>query len=180
MRKYGLLGCALLLMALLHGCYTPAPGVTPGGTSQQPFTLQVSVPKTTYMVGETIVISVRASQSCYLTLYDISTVGEVTQIFPNKYAARNFIEAGHVYPIPDDTDEFDFEITGPSGMERVRAVCTIEDVNLIDNRKVDSSEAYPRIKEEKRGEFDDSLNAKLEVMPTERWTESSITFKVVQ
>jgi hypothetical protein len=138
------------------------------------------VDRPSYRVGENIVISVRSNQSCYLTLYDISTQGEVTQIFPNQYASNNFIEANYTYPIPDQDDTFDFEITGPGGTERVRAVCTLENVNLVDSSKVDSTTAYPRIRQETRGEFDDSLDHKLSVMPSERWAEASVTFQVVQ
>ena len=179
MKKFGLVCSALVMMAVLHGCYTPAPS-TSGGVSQQPFSLKLSIGKNTYVVGEKIVISVYTTQNCYLTLYDISTIGEVTQIFPNQYATDNFIQAGYTYPIPDQKDNFDFEVTGPGGMERVRAVCTIENVNLVENRKVDATEAFPRIRQDTQGEFDKSLDAKLQVIPTERWAEASITFKVTQ
>ncbi len=179
MKKFGVLGCVLMFILVVHGCYTPAPPVG-GGASQQPFSIRVSVGKNTYAVSEKIVISVRSTHDCYLTIYDISTIGEVTQIFPNQYATDNFIEGGYTYPIPDQKDNFDFEVTGPGGMERVRAVCTIEDVNLVESRKVDKNEAFPRISQEARGEFDKSLDAKLQVMPSERWTEASITFKVTQ
>ncbi len=184
MKKLGIACCVLIIMTALHGCYAPAPtnggGGGGGGVSQQPFSIKVSVAKTQYAVGEKIIISVSATQDCYLTLYDISTIGEVTQIFPNQYATDNFIQGGHTYPIPDQEDNFDFEITGPGGMERVRGVCTIEDVNLVEGGKIDSSGTFPTISQESRGEFDDSLDAKLQVMPTERWTEASITFQVSQ
>lgn len=172
--------CSLVLFALaLHGCYAPPPPAS-GGVSQRPFSLQVRVGKTMYKVGENIVISVQTTQNCYLTLYDISTVGEVTQIFPNQFATDNYIEGGYTYPIPDQKDNFDFEIIGPPGLERVRGVCTIEDVNLVEARKMDSTEVFPRIREDAHGDFDDSLNAKLHVIPSERWAEASITFQVIQ
>lgn len=179
MKKCMFVGCLLLIVTIMHGCYTPPPS-TGGGTTQQPFSLRLSVAKNRYSVGETIVISVRSTQSCYLTLYDISTLGEVTQIFPNQFAADNFIEGGYPYPIPDQKDKFDFEITGPGGTERVRGVCTIEEVNLVDSRKVDATEQFPRIQQDSRGEFDKSLDAKLQVMPTDRWAEASVTFQVIQ
>ena len=181
MKKLGVACCVLVMMMALYGCYAPAPPAgSGGGVSQQPFSVRVSVEKSQYVVGEKIIISVRTTHDCYLTLYDISTIGEVTQIFPNQYATDNFIQGGHDYPIPDQDDNFDFEITGPGGMERVRSVCTVEDVNLVESRKVDSSGPFPTISQEARGEFDDSLDAKLQVMPTERWAEASITFQVSQ
>jgi hypothetical protein len=170
--------CSLILCVLaLHGCYTPPSG---GGVSQRPFSLQVKVGKTMYKVSDKIIFSVQTTRNCYLTLYDISTEGEVTQIFPNQFATDNYIEGGYTYPIPDQKDSFDFEIVGPPGLERVRGVCTIEDVNLVEARKVDATETFPRILEDERGEFDKSLNSKLQVIPSERWAEASVTFQVIQ
>jgi len=182
MKKLGFACCVLVIMTALHGCYAPAPpaGGGDGSVSQQPFSVEVGVEKTQYTIGEKIIISVRAAQDCYLTLYDISTIGEVTQIFPNEFAIDNLIQGGHIYPIPDKDDKFDFEITGPGGMERVRGVCTIEDVNLVEDGKIDASGTFPTISQKSRGEFDDSLDAKLQVMPTERWAEASVTFQVLQ
>jgi hypothetical protein len=174
-------GALLALSLLLAGCYAPPPPATggSGGAGQAPsFALQLNVGKNTYRIGENIVISVRSTHSCYLTLYDISTIGEVTQIFPNRFATDNRIEGGYTYPIPDQKDQFDFEITGPPGIERVRGVCTIENVNLVEQRKMDTTEAFPRVKQDSSGEFDDALNTKLRVIPTERWAEASITFRI--
>ena len=174
MKKLGLVVSLLLIVTFLSGCYT-APPPSP----QTPFTLGVSVDKNVYRIGEKIVITVQASQGCYLTLYDISTVGEVTQIFPNQFASDNLIKGGVTYHIPTEADSFDFEITGPPGIERVRAVGTIENVNLVDQRKIDATETFPKIRQS-RDQFDQSLSQKLAVMPTERWTETSITFQVAQ
>ena len=174
MKKLGLVVSLLLIVTFLSGCYT-APPPSP----QTPFTLGVSVDQNVYRIGEKIVISVQASQDCYLTLYDISTVGEVTQIFPNQFASDNLIKGGVAYHIPTEADSFDFEITGRPGIERVRAVGTIENVNLVDQQKIDRTEKFPRIRQNPE-QFDQSLSQKLAVMPTERWTEASITFQVAQ
>ena len=75
-------------------------------------------------------------------------------------------------------DTFDFEIVGPPGMERVRAVGTIEDVNFFGRRKVDAMETFPTIYQDS-SQFDKSLSQELHAMPIERWTEATITFQVV-
>jgi hypothetical protein len=85
-----------------------------------------------------------------------------------------------VYRIPDQKDQFDFEIIGPPGIERVRAVCTIEEVNLVESRKIDATEEFPTIYQDNPGEFDQSLNAKLQLIPSDRWAEASVTFQVVR
>ena len=95
------------LIALLYGCTPATPPLAP---SPEAFTIDVKVDKPIYTIGENIYITVQSSQNCYLTLYDISTEGEVTQIFPNRFAADNLIQGVQVYRIPDETDQFDFEI----------------------------------------------------------------------
>ena len=87
MKKLCMVLSLVLLVVVLHGCYTAPP-------SPPPFTIEVKIDKDVYRIGEMVVITVRASQTCYLTLYDISTEGKVTQIFPNKYAQDNWIQGG--------------------------------------------------------------------------------------
>lgn len=171
MKKFCLVLSLVLFVVVLYGCYTAPP-------PPPPFTIEVKADKEVYHIGEMVIFAVRASQSCYLTLYDISTKGEVTQIFPNRYAQDNWIQGGTVYRIPDKQDSFDFEITGPPGMERVRAIGTLENVNFFESRKIDATEPFPRILQ-KPDQFDHSVSQKLDTIPRENWTEASITFQVV-
>jgi hypothetical protein len=165
------------VLVLLQGCYAPSP--PPGGTTQTEFAVQIGVDKQMYKVGELVVFTVQVSQDCYLTLYNTSSEGEVTQIFPNKFAQDNFIRKGYQYRIPDYSDSFDFEVTGPAGIEKVRAIATAENVNLVEEEKIDRTEEFPRIYQERSGEFEKSVDEKLQVIPSERWAEASVTFQIV-
>ena len=174
------LRACLLLFVALSGCARPTP---PPAPQPQAFTVEVKVDKPSYKVGELMYITVRASQPCYLTLYDISTVGEVTQVFPNRFAKDNKIQGGVSYRIPTDSDKFDFKVNGPAGVERVRAVGTMQNVNLFEDKqlKTDSStvQVFPQITD-KPAQFDKNLNDQLGVIPSAQWTEASITFQVQQ
>jgi hypothetical protein len=172
MKKLCVVLSLFLSITLMYGCYTTPP-------QERPFTMNIGVDKPTYRVGDEVVITVRTSRTCYLTLYDISTEGEVTQIFPNQFASDNLVQGGYEYRIPTQTDRFYFEISGPPGTERVRAIGTIDNVNFFEERKIDATETFPRIYQERPGQFDKELSQKLHVIPTERWTEASVTFEVV-
>jgi hypothetical protein len=173
MKNYVFWLSSIVLLSMLSGCYT-APPQPP---APEPLALEVQVDKPIYQAGEFIVLSVRANQDCYLALYDISTEGEVTQIFPNKYADDNLISGGHVYRIPNKSDKFDYEVTGPAGIERVRAVCTQRNVNMVETSLKNEQEVFPRI-QQASPQFEQSLNQKLETMPSDQWAEASITFQV--
>lgn len=177
MKKQGIVvGMLVCVCVLLQGCYHPQPAPVP---DKQGFIVQIGADKQIYKVGELVVFTVQTNQDCYLTLYDISTEGEVTQIFPNKFAQDNYIRGGYKYRIPDQADTFDFEITGPAGIERVRAIATVENVNLIDEEHIDRTEQFPRIYKERAGEFDQAVDKKLQVIPSERWAEASVSFQIV-
>jgi len=173
-----IVGAALMLAG---GCVSSKPPTQPTPTPAPTFNIELKADKPAYRVGEFIYLTVRSTQECFLSVYDISTLGEVTQIFPNRYAADNKIQGNAVYRIPADSDRFDFEVTGPPGTERVRAVCTKQNVNLFKERqlKSESSEVqvFPQISD-KQAPFEQDLENQKSQVPNNQWTEASITFQV--
>ena len=170
-----LLFSVLLSAVLIGGCATPPP--SNGGGETEAFTMEVKVAKTAYTPGEFIVIEVWANEDCYLSLYDISTLGEVTQIFPNRYAADNLIKGGQIYPIPATNDKFDFEVSGPAGVEKVRAVCTKANVNFFEEQTRNSTDPFPSISDES-APFERALDNELNNIPNAQWTEAEVSFQV--
>ncbi len=166
----------LVVAFLVNGCASPNPPQPPTpGTGD--FTMEVKVDKSVYKANEKLVVTSKATKQCYLTLYDISTVGAVTQIFPNRFAKDNLIQAGQAYSIPTASDTFDFLVTGPAGVERIRSVCTMQNVNFFQQQS--SSDAFPRVTVP-TAEFDSSLSTQLGTIPAGQWTEASVTFEVQQ
>lgn len=172
---------AVTALMVAGGCVSSKPPTTPTPTPAPAFNIELKADKPVYRAGEFIYITVRATQECFLSVYDISTLGEVTQIFPNRYAADNKIQGNIAYRIPAASDKFDFEVTGPPGTERVRAVCTKQNVNLFKDRqlKSDSSEiqVFPQISD-KQAPFEKDLENQKNQVPSNQWTEASITFQV--
>ena len=175
MKKHILWLSIVLLLSMISGCYTAPPPPPP--QTPEALMIEVQVDKPVYRAGELIVLTVRANRNCYLALYDTSTEGEITQIFPNKYAVDNLIQGGQIYRIPSQSDNFDYEVTGPPGIERVRAVCTQKNVNIVDPATVSKQETFPRI-QQTSPQFEQSVSQKLGTMPSDQWAEASITFQV--
>jgi hypothetical protein len=183
MKKLSFVSSVLCMIVLLMSC-TPAtpppqPPPTPAPTpAPRGFSIDLKVDKPIYQIGENIFITVRPSRDCYLTLYDISTLGEVTQIFPNHFAADNLLQAAQLYRIPSEADAFDFEVTGPPGIERVRAICSVNNVNLFSQqRQIDRNEVFPRIYVAPN-QFEQTLDQQLNSIPSDQWAEASVTFEV--
>ena len=55
----------------------------------------------------------------------------------------------------------------------------MENVNLVDEKNVDRKEQFPRIYQERPGEFEKGVDKKLQVIPSERWAEATVTFQIV-
>jgi hypothetical protein len=96
-----------------------------------PFNIKVWTNKKEYQIGEKITFSIKAEESCYLTLLDIGPSGNITVIFPNKYHKDNFIISGVTYQIPGPDYGFEFDVHGPAGLERIKAMATLKPDPLI-------------------------------------------------
>lgn len=99
------------------------------------FDVKVWTNKKEYEIGDKIVFYVKAERDSYVTLFDITPGGDATVIFPNAFHRNNFIRAGQTYQIPAPEYGFEFHISGPAGLERVKAIATLEpglpvDLNL--------------------------------------------------
>jgi hypothetical protein len=78
----------------------------------------------TYYYGEDVAIYFRASDDCYVVVYDIDPEGNVSLIYPADYDSDTFVRGGDVYRIPDTYDDYRLEISGPSGSEYIYAVAS--------------------------------------------------------
>ncbi|MBI4715668.1 MAG: DUF4384 domain-containing protein [Nitrospirae bacterium] len=114
---------------------------------EQPFRVEVWTDQPVYRIGEAVTFSFRSSRDGYLTLFDIGTSGEVRVLYPNRFHPDSFVEAGKIYRIPDPSAGFQIRVAGPSGLERVKAIATLEPVTLLD---VDLSAGFFSISPESR------------------------------
>ncbi len=84
----------------------------------------------TYYPGEDIKIYFQASRDCYLVIYNIDARGYVHLLYPYDSADDYYVEGGRVYRIPDRFDDYDLTVNGPSGVEYIQAVASLEPLVL--------------------------------------------------
>jgi hypothetical protein len=74
-------------------------------------------------VGDTVVFRFQANRPCGVALIDLGTSGAASAVLPNRWVPTATAEANRPVLFPDPRKgEFDFELSGPSGVERVVAV----------------------------------------------------------
>ena len=78
-------------------------------------------------------------------MLDVSPNGNITVIFPNKFRRDNFIEAGVTHQVPSPDYGFEFEVTGPAGLERIKAIVTLNKVSLL---KLDLENGFHSLEKE--------------------------------
>jgi hypothetical protein len=84
--------------------------------------LSLYADKSSYMINDKPVFTVRSDRDCYLTLVNIDGAGVGTVIFPNKFQQDNKIAGGKDFAFPAADSSFDFKFT-EVGKESVIAIC---------------------------------------------------------
>ena len=146
--------------------------------SDPTFHIKLWTNKKLFQPGDPIEFSFRSDQDCYLTLIDIATEGVIRVIFPNKRHPDNFIKAGKTYNIPGDYN-FQLKITGPAGIEQVKAIATTRKMDIFDMNFADGDyffyETKPQSEVATRGLG--GLADKLKAQPA--WTEAGLEFEII-
>ncbi len=130
-----------------------------------------------YRIGDKIVVYFRSDRDCYLTLFNIGTSGKLTVLFPNYLFQNNFTRANRVYDIPGDEYPFEYELSGPPGVETIKAIATTSKLNLLDFKF--SKEEFFHFVESGIAARDISIVAKkMEEVPVDSWAEAICEFEM--
>lgn len=85
--------------------------------------LKLATDKNSYRVGENIQVAVTSDKTCYLTLINYQTNGQMAVLFPNQIQANNQIQAGQTLMFPGNNTNLALQAKGPVGIENLVAVC---------------------------------------------------------
>jgi len=96
------------------------------------FNIDIRTNKKEYAIGDTLTIYIKSDRDCYLNLLDIGTSGKLTVLFPNSLSSNNFIKGGRTYSIPGDLGMFNIDVLEPVGVERIKAIATLEPFTLVE------------------------------------------------
>ncbi|MBW1742344.1 MAG: DUF4384 domain-containing protein [Deltaproteobacteria bacterium] len=84
-----------------------------------PLTVRVWTPKKEYEAGESMEIYVQGNRDFYARIVDITSSGDIIQLLPNDSRKIDAFQAGKLYRIPDQADDFGLEVTAPYGEDRI-------------------------------------------------------------
>ena len=139
----------------------------------------VSKKNAKYRVGEKIAVSIRASRRCYLTLLNIGTSGKLTVLYPNTLHRDNVLEAGKEVRIPGEGDGFEWEILGPPGVERLKAVATLESLALLESSFAPDGSLFRTAPATAATRDIAIVKKNVDALPKTQWAEATCRFEVV-
>jgi hypothetical protein len=134
--------------------------------------------KAGYRTGQKIVVGFRASQDCYLTLLNIGTSGKLTVLFPNSLHSENFIQAGREYRIPEFDNEFEYELQGPPGVEKLKAMATLQRVALLESNFAPDGSLFRTVDATTGARDIGVMQKKMASVPKAEWAEDACEFSV--
>ncbi len=107
------------------------------------FTVTVDTDRGVYDIGDNVEVRFRASDDCYVFIFNTDSDGVTRQIFPNFYDRNNVLQANRRYRIP--TGLYRLVTTGPPGSESLRILAYRYPWRALDPwNEFSSSEPFPR------------------------------------
>jgi|GEM_PF-703072 len=101
----------------------------------------------TYYPGERLKIFFKTDKDCYVAVYDIDVGGRENLLFPQQ-GDNGFIQSNKTYELPSPDMDYDYEITGPEGIETIIILASIKELpDLSDTEEVSRREIEILIEE---------------------------------
>jgi hypothetical protein len=96
--------------------------------------ITVSINKTDFKIGESLVVDFQVEQALYVYIAVIDAAGAVGWVYPNPYQENNYSLPGNRYRIPPEEGDFTIDIGEPKGTDQVIAIASPDalPIDLID------------------------------------------------
>lgn len=134
----------------------------------------------TFKVGDKINVKFKSSKDCYLTLLNIGTSGKLTFLYPNTLYKDNFIEGGKLFEIPGDEYGFEYQLSGPAGIEKLKAIVTESKINLVESQFSPDGNMFKIVSPGAAARDISIIEKKIEEIPQDKWNEAYFEFNVTK
>ncbi len=127
-----------------------------------------------------LIFNFKVSKPSYLTLLNIGTSGKLTILFPNKIYSNNYIEANKRYEIPGKDYGFEYQLQGPAGTEKLKAIVTEEKINIMESQFSADGSLFKTVEPQAAARDITILEKKVENIPNHKWNEAYFEFDVAE
>lgn len=99
-----------------------------------------------YRLGDTIRLGVTVNEDAYVYLFSVDPSGSVDQILPNRLGAGNYVRAGEVRTFPSRNDNFQFNVSGGPGLNKVLVVASRRQLNLSELSSFQAGQPFAEVR----------------------------------
>ncbi len=139
---------------------------------------EITIREKKYRVGDRIVLYFKSERDCYLTLFNVGTSGKLTVLFPNYLIQDNFIRANEICSIPGRGWLFEYELSGPRGIEKIKAIATTSRHDLLD-LEFSRKEFFHSAGNSTAARDISIVEKRMESVPDDSWAEAMYEFEVI-
>ena len=143
---------------------------------KEQFKIQVWTDKTEYKVGDELVIKFKADRSCYVTIFNMGSSGQITVLFPNRFYATNYVKKDEEYAIPGKFQNFTIKAQGPAGIEKLKIFATEANVPLLPEQY--NVSAFRSLDPKTEASVTRDLAVTIKGLDETAWAEGSFEFEV--
>lgn len=108
----------------------PVSPPSPTAPPKKTFDVELSVPKTNFVVNELLQVEVRVSEPCSIKLYSLQD-GASVQLFPNRYQPEGLVSGTTTLP-PNNGADYQFRIDPPAGEATLVVEATLDSFPGVD------------------------------------------------
>lgn len=132
----------------------------------------------TFRIGDRVQVHFTSTRDCYLTLLNVGTSGKLTVLFPNAIRRENFVSANQIYSIPAADYGFEYELQGPPGVEKLKAIATLEKKELLESQFAKDGSFFRTSASAAAARDIAVVKSAVEAIPASDWAEAHYEFRV--
>jgi hypothetical protein len=161
-----------------------APPSTPSAASTRPpldtstgLRISLWTDKQRYRIGESVTFYFETNQNGYVTLVNAGTDGTINILFPNQFSPGHEVRGKTVYSIPKPEDGFQMKVAGPSGIDLVYALVTLQPLKFSD---IDLSPTGGVFRSVEAGALTRTINAVVKETARDRRAKATIELEILK
>jgi hypothetical protein len=132
-----------------------------------------------YRIGDPIRVSVNVNQDAYVYLFSVHGNGDVDLILPNRLSGGNeFIRGGETRTFPPRGANYQFNVDGPAGQDKVLAVASKRPLNINEIASFRGGNAFADVQVQGQDNLARALSIVVTPVPQSDWVTAVTYFRV--
>lgn len=144
------------------------------------FTVFLNTDSPNYQLNDYLTLGVHVKDDAHIVILNWDSTGKLTLLFPNVYQHDNLIKAGTTHVFPYRQSDFDFLLSGPPGVERLKVIAlrhTIDSKTITDFFPAEDS-SFQSVPNPKRLEIEEKILSYLHRIKPSDWAVANQTIEL--